>query len=642
LLEDGGVYLRHPGFPHAGDQEPERQALAYLKNLPLTRDVRAALNRSSGLEEAQRILAAMNSLRDLQETPVISQRISVVEPQAARDGPQSLRFWLVGTGVAAVLGVAMALAVLWNRDESTPPPVPQASATEVPTPPPDPGFAVCMDLQLPASLTAADAACGNGVASLAFDPSCPRGMACNRKETSGAVALGFNDRAIAYIDPSGNLAVAREDASEPVTLTNHGRAQQPAWSPDGRYLAYLMAQTVEPAPPGTEGPAPPAAPLFVTQLHVIEVDRPANDGVLFSSGAAPGLPAWLQTYASWPQWSADGGTLYFLAAPTSQPGGGQIYGVEVPRRGDGIDFSRLRSAVPPNETLVPSRLTALTLSARDFGQPQGYLGRFVVRPNGEIVTQVCEGARPSCGLGRWDGRPSRLVAAERDRVVEPPLDGPDGAFAFAADANNNASLLKIAGDGRVTAGSLKLQAPSRPLEGAWFAWRPQFALNRRGDGLIAQTGPGQLGGVNLADGAATAWREGHSPVWFRADAKVASQVPAPPATLFQTPTPEPSPTVTPSPTPRPAVRTMTLNLTARRGGSPVAGATVVALAGNDECQRGMTDSLGRVTLIFPRDGAPASCSLPNAQVRFQVNGTLVPELTQYDPQSVKVYDLTLP
>jgi hypothetical protein len=29
-------------------------------------------------------------------------------------------------------------------------------------------------------------------------------------------------------------------------------------------------------------------------------------------------------------------------------------------------------------------------------------------------------------------------------------------------------------------------------------------------------------------------------------------------------------------------------------------------------------------------------------VRFQVNGALVPEQTQYDPLSVKVYDLSVP
>jgi hypothetical protein len=641
MLADGGIFVRHAGFPRPGSDDPETQAIAYLKSLPAVREVRTALGSVATLDEAQRALATMSRRLPLNvESAEPSWDDETAVPTSSQ--PRSLSYWLALTGLAVAFGVAAAIVFVLLQEGAAPAQPPAVIATVPPSPPPpDPAFGACMQLQLPAPLTAAEGVCGNGVATFAFDAACPRGTACERRESAGAINLAFNDRAIAFIDSTGNLAVAREDGSEPAAITSNGRALQPAWSSDGRYLAYLELVPVEAAP--APAPAPQPGAQFVTQLHVVEADRPANNGVVFSSGAVPSLPPWLQAFASWPQWAPDGSSLYFNLAPLNGAGG-QIYAVELPRRGDNLDFARLRSAAPPDEPLLPStRLATLSMSARDFGQPQGYLGRFSVRPSGEVVVQVCDGerARPSCGLGRWDGRLSRLVATERDRVVEPPVEGAEAAYAYVSDLSNNARLLRIA-DGAVVPANARPPAPVRPADGAWFAWRPQIAVSRKGDSLLGQTAAGHMGFVSLEDGGTEAWREGHSPVWFRAEVKRPNQAPQPPAVPFQTPTLEPNPTVTPLPTQRPQVRTMTLNLTARRNGNPVGGATVVAIAGAQECQRGTTDGQGRVTLVYPREGAAAACAVANTQVRFQVNGALVPEQTQYDPLSVKVYDLSVP
>ena len=87
---------------------------------------------------------------------------------------------------------------------------------------------------------------------------------------------------------------------------------------------------------------------------------------------------------------------------------------------------------------------------------------------------------------------------------------------------------------------------------------------------------------------------------------------------------------------------MTLTLTARRGGSILSGATIAAQVGPDECARGTTDTLGRVTLVMPRDSASAACSQSGASIRFLVNGTQVQGMVAFDPLSRPSLDLNLP
>jgi hypothetical protein len=381
----------------------------------------------------------------------------------------------------------------------------------------------------------------------------------------------------------------------------------------------------------------------VTQLHVIEVNRPRNEGVVMASGSIPGAPSWQQRYVSWPQWSADGKTLFFLSMPISQPGG-VLYGIELPRRGDDIDFGRLRSDLPATEATQEGQLLTVTLTGGDFGAPQSYLGRFVVRGSGELVVQVCDGDRTrlSCGLGRWDGRPQPYVSIARDRVVEPPVQGPDGLYAYVREPNGTGSLVKVAADGALLPLDFRPQSAAEPADGAWFAVRPQLAVTRHGDALLAPTAPGQLGGVRLPDGASSAWRQGSSPVWFVSGAYASPSLGSLPTTTFVVPTPDPAtptPVVTPGPVPG---TTMTVILTVRRGSGIVTGATVVALVGTAECGRGTTDTNGRATLTLPAAGAPPACNTTGAVIRFQVNGALIDQVTaSFNPRAVQSYNLVV-
>ncbi len=678
LLPDDVLYLMHPGFPSPGRDEPERQALTYLRSLPLSREVRASLNRVASLDDARRALAMLTSVRDLttprpmDAAPELTAPEPYVDPhprydeasyrEASEPRQRSLPPWAALAAGAVVAGVAVLVAAVLlsghKSDSSKALSPPVASATVAPIPP-NPVFAACMALPEPSPISMAEAACGD-VGTYAFDPTCPRGQACNRKATAGKVSWAMNDRSVVYIDASGNLAVAREDGSDPIVLPNTARAQQPAWSPDGRYLAYLVVTPLEvtPAPPPSPAstpqpgqPPPPQGPFFSTQLQVMEVDRPANRGVVIATSSAPGVPSYLQRYATWPQWSPDGKTLYFLSIPANQPGGA-LYAIPLPTRGiNDIDFGQLRSALMPSETTLPSKLQTVALSSADFGQSQASIGRFSVLASGEIYLQLCEGdrARPSCGLARYNGRPSTALIAGivRDRIVDPPVAGTDGLYSYVREPSGAADPLKITPDAApAMTQDIRLQPPADPANGAWFASAPELAVTRHGDALLAAsatTAPSLLSGIRIADGAASPWRAGSSPVWYVASAPPPAIASAPPSQPFTTPSPEPTPTVTATPTPpRVVVRTMSLSLTVRRGNNVLPAATVVVLAGADECARGTTDALGRVTLILPRDGAPASCSQPDTRYRFVVDGMLVEQTVAYNPQSVSSFDITIP
>jgi hypothetical protein len=213
----------------------------------------------------------------------------------------------------------------------------------------------------------------------------------------------------------------------------------------------------------------------------------------------------------------------------------------------------------------------------------------------------------------------------------------DGTSYAYASRGNDAWLLRIDPDGQVTRLDARLPGPEVPP--AWFAVRPHLAVNRNGGAILAEGSGGTLNAISLGDGSEQPWGAGFAPVWYAAAPRKTPPVPPPAMAAFLTPTPGPSPSATPSATPRPVARPMTLNLTARRDQTLLSGATIVAVVNNQECARGSTDVSGRLTLLLPREGAPAVCSEQGAPVRFQVNGQLVDQVSFYSPQSVFSYEL---
>ncbi|HWO72692.1 MAG TPA: protein kinase, partial [Dehalococcoidia bacterium] len=165
--------------------------------------------------------------------------------------------FLVGTVAVAVTGAVLLTGASGNGGDTAVQPSPTPTVGPIST----------CEIDAPLPLAAVAGACAG--AAIEFHRDCPRGYACAVRRQAGALVLEANDRTIAFIDDGGNLAVARENGSEVVRLTAHGRASEPAWSPDGRYLVYVYTETA---------PEDPSRNLY--QLRIIDVDNPTLDGIL--------------------------------------------------------------------------------------------------------------------------------------------------------------------------------------------------------------------------------------------------------------------------------------------------------------------------------------------------------------------------
>ena len=665
LLPDGRIYLRHPGFPIAGTSEPEQQALSFLRGLPLTRDLRQIVQRAGRLDDVRKALAILVSVQAPAGEPALAPGPSR-PPQPPRPprragtrpgGWDRIDWrWLAGLAGSATVALVAALLVIMPGSGGNDPTI-TASATvppSTPTPPPRP----CLDLALPAPLTAAQNACREVAPAFVFNEACPRGEACRIEESAGGVTIAFNDRAVAYIDRSGNLVIAREDGSQPVALTTHGLASQPAWSPDGRYLAYVLVQQLE-LPPSPE-PVDPRAPRpYTTQLRIIEAGRAANDGVLLASSALA-LEPWQRQYVSSPQWSQDGSLIYFSWTPVGQAGG-PIYSALVPRRGEEVDFGSLRSGVPASDTLLPRNLSVLDLSPADFGIPNGVLGRFALTAAGPLFVEACsvtpEGQRARCSLGRWDERATTVMAGGEGHSfdVAPATNAQDLAYVLQTRPEG-ASLLRIDVDGKANDLGLGLvsgSSPDTPARGS------RLTARRAGEGLLVEATPGTLSITGFAAGTVSAWAPGGSPAWFTSNpesptitvglpAHVRFSTPTPTPTITPTPTPTPTsrppttPTATPTRVPEASDQQMTLFVTVRRGPTLLADAIVSGQVDGEECVRGMADASGRVSLLFPREGAPVRCRIPGATIRFQVNGDPAPTSSTFQPGASFPVEILMP
>jgi hypothetical protein len=557
----------------------------------------------------------------------------------------------VGTLAAVLAMAAVGAWLLTGSDEAPAPPSP----TAVPS---NPLLARCQALPLPAPLNDAESECSSLGDIFVADASCPRGHACNLNvDSDGKVTLGRNTKTLIYVDAHGDLILASEDGSEAQQLQTDGPVSEVAWSPDGRYLAYTQSQPVA-APPITGTPVPDAtpSPRFVTRLRVRNVERGADDGIVVASSGADVAQPWLQRHVSSPQWAPDGQSIYF--AWTLPDGKSEaIYRAFLPIRGSGtdIDFGRLRSAAPLSESILPERLAAVALTPADFGVANGYFGRFAVFADHSIYVQVCdgEGDAQRCGLGRWSGAPTLLRPLQDGTVYGLPVAPPVDSVLFVLLRPADLRCPTPCAPWRLA--KLSLNNPdadadlaSQPfaLDARYGPSAPRLTPSRHGDSALAALDGGELALISLNDGAViTALGAGRAPAfWLPPAANAPTPGPTPATVAYSTPTATPTATTQPTATPTPVrpYRPMLLSLTVRRGSSGVGGATIIALVGGVECQRGTTDNDGRHAMAFPRDGAPLACSDPNALIRFQVNGTSVDRTANYSPQSSFSIDLLLP
>ena len=349
-------------------------------------------------------------------------------------------------------------------------------------------------------------------------------------------------------------------------------------------------------------------------------------------------PDFLQRLISSPQWSPDGRFVYFLWSTPGQSGG-EVFAVEVPRTSAaaGIDFSRLRSGGLADETRLDFPLTALDLSASDFGVSNGAVTGLRVTADGTLLLQICQGSgvNRACGIGRWAGaqrcccrwHAASSTAARRLtlRRRRPPPRRAGGWPLEPRPAREPAASCR----------SRRSASRGRRGHGASLRLQPQ------GRFPAGHTPPSELNLVGYGTGTETTWGQGAQPLWFVAKGRPvdAALVPTPPAVAYATPAFTATPTVTPTVA---APQPMTMLITVKRNGNAVSGARVVAMVGTTECATVITQA-GATSMQFPAPSSPAACRQTGATIRFTVDGQQisVPTAT-YMPQANLPFDLNLP
>jgi hypothetical protein len=615
-MPDGSVFLRDPGLYPPVDEDPERQALQFLRGLPLSRETRPMVARATRLEDVGKSLSILLDVR--QAAPESGRG-----PAGRFARPWGLRpLLLAASGLVAVVAISVAATILAGGGTG------EQASLDTPNPPgtaPPTQLAACPEIQLPASVAEAQAACGRLGEVFSHDASCARGTACTRRNDSGTPVIGWNAYTLAYVGGKGDLYVGPESGADPVRLTSRGGVENPVWSPDGRYLAYLRVTSLSP-----DGDDPPR---LSTQLHVIEVERPANDGIVLALNNGVTQPEWSRSTLLAPHWSADGRRIFFLRGSPQAPGG-DLYTVDLPFAGEGIDFSRMRAGALPEETIFTQRVSSLQLTPGDFGV-EGYFSDLFVAPDDSLFLQVCQdgeqGAR--CVLGRWDGT-ATLLAPPEDGVAYSVPAGADAADVFYG------SVARGPQDWRL----VRIPATGGPIEELPVVLAPgpqRFTLLGDGKSIAIETAEGTLVRVQLADGVTTPLWEGGAPTGFLNRPLAAGLAPAPPSVPFNTPTPVPTPSPTPTATPAPQ-QPMSILISVRRGSGYVPAATVTALTGGKECARGQTDASGRVNLLFPSQSSPPECRTPGAEIHLEVNGVPVTGFSTYSPGGTTTREIEIP
>ena len=495
--EDGSVWLLRPGLPPRAPVEPRLGAFIFLRSLALS-------------PEAAEVAARARDLRDLRDR---LSRPAQGEPGARQNAGD-------GRSAGLLLGVtALALAVLVAAgifaaaggggigDGS------QGNAS----PTAGPSIALCGSIKLPVSLDDGREACaGAGDVAVELSTDCARGQVCAIESKNGGVVLRANDQTIAFVDANGDLALAREGSFVARRLVQDGSIRQPSWSPEGRYLAYIVSRTVA---AGEE-----------RDLWVLDTQDLASPALVFTSTDGPSIPEWRRRRLSHPQWSADGKSLYFFWNPSS--GAEEIWTTELPQRSGAVDIRELRLWNGSPRNLASLRPDVGPGQAAQFTS-------FTTLADGGLLVEYCVKDQ-ACGLARWDGSSFAVLIEPRTgaRFISPQPYA-DQVFALALDG---ADAIVISAD---SAGQVRPIARIPATIGFGEADPNDLSLSISPDGSRALAGTAAgLALITLSNGDTRPLVAGRWARWF-ASPPAAAGVSPPPATPFATPG------LTPSPPPAP-------------------------------------------------------------------------------------------
>lgn len=491
VLADGAVHLRRPGLPPRAPVEPRLGAFIFLRSLPLT-------------PEAAAVAARSRDLRDLREK--LSRPGGVASAPSTSEGRRLGWPILLGLGALGIAIVAVLAAfVFTGRGDGRAGVMTTVGPVVLPQ---------CGEVTLPVPLAAAREACSGATSvSLQMSVDCPRGQVCAVASSGTGVVLHANDQTIAFVDGNGDLTLARESDFTTTRLIQDGRIREPAWSPDGRYLAYIVMKST--------------ADATTTELWVLDTKDLASSANIFTSSDAAAAPEWARRHISQPRWGADGRTLYFLWKPAAGPD--EVWSIEMPLRNGGLDIRQLRvwSGTPRN--LASARAEGLDANTTRYESISALA-------DGSLLVEFCSTKDGACGLARWDTEAfSVIVPPTRNaRFIAPVQRGdhvlaltPDGPDAILVEIDPGGAIMPVA---RLPASVAAGEADSTQLS---------ISLSPDGTRALVATAAG-LRMVTLEDGRDSPLVEGRWAVWY-SPVEPAPSLSSPPAAPFETPGPTPSP-----------------------------------------------------------------------------------------------------
>ncbi|HXH22168.1 MAG TPA: protein kinase [Dehalococcoidia bacterium] len=499
VAQDGAVWVQRPGLPPAPRVEPRLAAFIFLRSLPLTPEANEIANRARDLRDLRERLA-----RPWQEAASAGARRREGRTLALVSG-------LLVFGITVAVLAAFALAGT-DFIADTPP---------AGSPTPDAAVTYCGSLRLPAPLAEARAACASAPrVDFELSQDCARGHVCTIEARGDGVVLKANDQTIVFVDTRGDLAVAREGSFQSRTLLPDSGVRHPAWSPDGRYLAYVISR------PTVEGEQ--------RELWVMDMRDTAVQAQVFVSRDGPEVPEWRRRRISHPQWSANGHRLYFFWNPAS--GAEDLWAIDLPVRGDEVDLRELRMW---NGTAA--NLGVLRPPAESFRGLQ--LTSFSAAPDGALLTEFCV-PDAACGLARWHEGGFDVIAQPQQgaRFIAPTQAG-GRTYALTIDGSD-VVLLEVDPSG-LTRGRGRAPASVAGLEP-----NPNdLSLSISPDGATALIGTAAgISRLDLATAATTPVLEGRWGRWFvprRGDPATTPPSPMPFATPVLSPTVPPTATIPP-------------------------------------------------------------------------------------------------